>query len=82
MKKEKFLLHGFSFILIFTLLYKPALPQDGGWDRQMLGVDHLTSVSAISPMIAIASVGYYSPGLMRTFINFIKRLTEERIGLF
>jgi len=72
MRANKFQLFGFSIVIIFTLLTNTSSSQEGGWDRQMLGVGHSTSVSAISPMIAVASVGYYSPWPYENVFKFYK----------
>ncbi len=47
---------------MFFILSKTASSQRGAWSQQMtnMGINNLTCVQAISPAIAIASVGYYS----------------------
>jgi len=61
-------------IIIFTLLSKTTFSQEGGWSQQMtnMGVDNLTCVQAISPLIAIASIGYYSPYPYANVFQFYK----------
>ena len=52
----------FTLVVMLSLLSNTASSQQGGWNQQMtnMGVDKLTCVQAISPLVAIASVGYYS----------------------
>ena len=62
-------------IIITTLLLKTSSSQqEGGWSQQMtgMGVDNLTCVQAISPSIAIASVGYYSAWPYANVFQFYK----------